>query len=157
MGRIERDRTGAGSMKTGYKTRVRPRPTVYSLVLMLVTIVAGLAIRFVHLGLPRSVVKYGGSMLWAVMIYWMVSTILAGWRMRWVAIVSGLIATAVEFVKLYHTAWLDAFRHTLPGIVLLGSIFSFRDIAAYWIAIVLAAVLDSSIRRTRLIPVRKSG
>ena len=132
------------------------RPIVIRIVLMLATIAAGLAIRFAHLGLPRSVVKFGGSMLWAMMIYWLVSTMLAQWRTTSAAAVSGVIATAVEFLKLYHTPWLDAFRRTLPGIVLLGSIFSFRDIAAYWIAIVLAVVLDSSVRRMRFLSMRRS-
>lgn len=132
------------------------RPIVIRIVLMLATIAAGLAIRFAHLGLPRSVVKFGGSMLWAMMIYWLVSTMLASWRTASAAAVSGVIATAVEFLKLYHTPWLDAFRRTLPGIVLLGSIFSFRDIAAYWIAIVLAVVLDSSVRRMRFLSMRRS-
>jgi hypothetical protein len=126
---------------------LRPRPMVISMILMLTTITAGLAIRFTHLGLPRSVVKYGGSMLWAAMIYWLVSTVLASWRLTSATAVAGGIATAVEFLKLYHTPWLDVFRRTLPGIVLLGSIFSFRDIVAYWIAIGLAFVLDLSVRR----------
>lgn len=143
-------------MKIDRAAGMRLRPIAVSIALMLATIAAGLAIRFAHLGWPRSVVKYGGSMLWAVMIYWMVSTILASWRITSVAAISGLIATAVEFVKLYHTAWLDAFRHTLAGIVLLGSIFSFRDIAAYWIAIVLAVVLDSFVRRMNLPTTRRS-
>jgi hypothetical protein len=136
--------------------RMRSRPIVISIVLMLSTIAAGLAIRFAHLGLPGSVVKYGGSMLWAVMIYWLVSTVLSSWRMTSAVVVAGLIATAVEFLKLYHAPWLDAFRHTLPGIVLLGRIFSFRDIAAYWIAIGLAVVLDSSVRRMPFLSPRTS-
>ena len=31
---------------------------------------------------------------------------------------------------------------TLPGIILLGRIFTFRDIAAYWIAIIIAAIIE---------------
>ena len=142
-------------MNNDRTARMRNRPIVLSILLMLATIAAGLTIRFAHLGLPRSVVKYGGSMLWAVMIYWLVSTILASRRMALAAIVSALIAAAVEFFKLYHTPWFDNFRHTLPGIVLLGSIFSFRDIAAYWIAIVLATGLDSSLRRMGYLSMRK--
>ena len=96
-------------------------------------------------------------MLWAVMIYWLVSAILRSWGITTAAGLSGLIATAVEFFKLYHAARVDAFRHTLPGIVLLGSIFSFRDIAAYWIAIALAAVLDSSVRQMHFHSIRRSA
>ncbi len=143
-------------MKIDRTAPMRSRPLVISIALMLATIAAGLAIRFANLGLPRAVVKYGGSMLWAVMIYWLVSTLLASWRLPSAAALSGLIAAAVEFLKLYHTPGLDAFRRTLLGIVLLGSIFSFRDIAAYWIAIALAVILDSSVRRRRFLPLRGS-
>jgi hypothetical protein len=126
-----------------------PRPVARSLVLALVTIAAGLTVRFVPLGLPFFWVKYGGSMLWALMIYWIVSTLLGGARPAVAAIVSGLMATGVECVKLYHAPWLDAFRLTLPGVILLGRYFSLRDIAAYWIAIVLGALMDDGFLRRR--------
>jgi hypothetical protein len=99
------------------------------------------------LGLPAVVVKYGGSMMWAVMIYWIVSTALARWRLPVVVTIAGAIATAVEFFKLYHSPGMDAFRLTLPGIILLGRIFSVRDIVAYWVAISVAACVDAGIRR----------
>ena len=118
------------------------RSPIVSLVLALVTIAAGLTIRFVHLGLPAVLVKYGGSALWAVMIYVVVSAILGSRRVVWSATLSAVLATAIEFFKLYYVPWLDAFRRTLPGIVLLGRVFSFRDIAVYWLAIALVAVLD---------------
>ncbi|MGD0579330.1 MAG: DUF2809 domain-containing protein [Bryobacteraceae bacterium] len=108
--------------------------------------VAGLTIRFAHLGLPPLVVKYGGSTLWALMIYWIVSAPVPARRLLLATLVAGTIATAVEFLKLYHSPSLDAFRRTLPGIILLGRIFSAWDIATYWIAIAIGALLDSSLR-----------
>jgi hypothetical protein len=62
-------------------------------------------------------------------------------------LVAGAIATAVEFFKLYHSPGMDAFRLTLPGMILLGRYFSVRDIVAYWVAIGLAAWIDGGIRR----------
>jgi hypothetical protein len=109
---------------------------------MAATVAAGLTIRFGQLGLPAAVVKWGGSTLWAVMIYWVISTALGSQRMVRNVILAGTIATAIELFKLYDAAWLDAFRRTLPGIILLGRIFTLRDIAAYWIAIVIAAILE---------------
>ena len=47
----------------------KPRPVLISCTLVLATIVSGLVIRFGPLGLPRFVAKYGGSILWALMIY----------------------------------------------------------------------------------------
>jgi hypothetical protein len=123
------------------------RRLTHSFVLVVVTVVAGLMVRLVPLGLPAFVVKYAGSMLWAVMIYWIVSMVLGSWRLPVVALIAGLIATSVEFFKLYHSPGLDAFRLTLPGILLLGRYFSVWDIAAYWIAICGGALLDGRIRR----------
>ena len=111
------------------------------------TALTGLAIRFVRFGLPQSVVKYGGSMLWALMVYWIASTLLRRRQVLLVAIISGAVATAVEFFKLYRAPELDAFRLTLPGILVLGRVFSAWDILAYWAAIGMGAGIDLSIRQ----------
>jgi len=124
-----------------------PRSCKSSLVLFFVTMMAGLAVRFAPLGLSVVVVKYGGSMLWAGMIYWIVSAALSQWSLPAVVMISGAIATAVEFFKLYSSPAMDAFRLTLPGVILLGRVFSVRDIVAYWVAIGLAAWLDGAMRR----------
>ena len=129
---------------------MRPRHLALSLALMTVTMITGLVIRFVHIGLPSAVVKYGGSMLWALMIYWIVSTLLPSVRLCSVALLTACIATAVEFFKLYHAPALDSFRLTIPGILLLGRIFSAWDILAYWIAIVAGVFLDVRIRSSLL-------
>jgi hypothetical protein len=123
------------------------RPLRDSLALLLVTVAAGLAVRFARLGLPAFAVKYGGSMLWALAIYWVVSAVLPARRNVAAAVAAGVLATAVEFLKLWHWPPLDVFRLTLPGILLLGRFFSVWDIAAYWLAIVAGALADQSIRR----------
>ena len=81
------------------------------------------------------------------MIYWTVSSLLGSSRLLYLAFLAGILATAVEFFKLFHSPGLDAFRLTLPGILLFGRYFSLWDILAYWTGIALAAVLDSRIRR----------
>lgn len=123
------------------------RPRLPSLALMLATVTGGLAIRFAPLGLPPFLVKYGGSALWALMIYWIISTLLSSWRLYSAALLAGLAATLVELFKLYQSPALDAYRLTLPGKLLLGRHFSFRDIVAYWAAIAAGVALDRSIRR----------
>jgi len=125
---------------------MRPRPLLISLVLLFVTTAAGLIVRTVPLDLSPLVVKYGGSMLWALDIYWLVSTILSRSSLVASAMIAGLLATAVEFLKLYHTPDLEAFRYTLAGTLLLGRIFSFSDIAAYWFAVAMGALIDIQFR-----------
>ena len=126
---------------------MRSRPLWLSFALIAVTIPAGLMIRFAHAGLPPWFSKYGGSVLWAIMIYWLVSTLLPRWTVPRSAIASAVLSAAVEFFKLVYTPALDAFRHTLPGMLLLGRVFSLWDIAAYWAGIACAACIDMALRK----------
>jgi len=75
-----------------------------------------------------------------------VSALWPWWRVVTVALLAGSVATSVEFLKLYHAPWLDSFRITVPGVILLGRVFSVWDILAYWLAMILGAVLDGCIR-----------
>ena len=109
-------------------------------------VAAGTALRLVPVGLPASVVKYGGSILWGAMVYGLVATLLPRPRRR-IAVLAAIVALAVELSRLVHTPGLDAFRLTLAGQLLLGRIFSARNLVAYAVGIAVAAVLDSRLRR----------
>lgn len=107
-------------------------------------IVLGLALRWYGLGLGLSafIVKYGGSMLWATMVYFLVAMAVPA-RSRWsAALVAGAIAVCVELFRLVHTPWLDALRMTTAGALLIGRIFSLWNMLAYGIGIVLGMLLD---------------
>jgi hypothetical protein len=45
------------------------------------------------------------------------------------------VAVAMEFSRLVHVSWLDAFRLTTAGAPLLGRIFSLWNLAAYVLGI----------------------
>jgi hypothetical protein len=117
--------------------------------LLILTIIAGLVLRRIPLGLPYLVVKFGGSMLWAAMVYWIIAAIRPSASSASIAINAALFAAAVEFFKLYHAPALDAFRRTLAGALLLGRFFSWWDIIAYLAGIALAAALDTRLIRRR--------
>jgi hypothetical protein len=112
--------------------------------LCLIVIVFGLALRGygLALGLPAPLVKYGGSILWAAMVFFSVAMVAQGWSRRSIALMAAMIAVGVESFRLVHTPWLDAFRLTLPGALLLGRIFSPWDILAYGVGIGLGSLLD---------------
>ncbi|MDE1163306.1 MAG: DUF2809 domain-containing protein [Acidobacteriaceae bacterium] len=118
------------------------RRTHAALALIAVTTV-GILWRYAPLHLPRFAWKYGGSMLWAVAVYCLCATILPRTSARRLALLSAAIALAVEFSRLMAWPPLDAFRHTLAGKLLLGAIFSPHNIAAYWLGILLAAMIDA--------------
>jgi Protein of unknown function (DUF2809) len=120
-----------------------------------VTLFAGLVVRFAPLGLPWFVVKYGGSTMWALMVYWVLAFVWPRSPAGWLALAAGVIATLVELQRLYHSPGLDAFRHSLAGILLLGNFFSARDIVAYCLAIAVGAVVDGAwVRAARIEPYR---
>ncbi len=122
------------------------RRTAYAL-LLLVTIPLGLAWRMTPLGLSPFVFKYGGSVLWAVALYWLFASCLPKFSSGALASMAAATAAALEFSRLWRTPTMDAFRLTLAGRVLLGRYFSLKNIAAYWLAIGLTALLDEWILR----------
>lgn len=119
--------------------------TIIARTTLLVTIIVlGLALRRFGpgLGIPASIVKYGGSILWGAMMFFLVAIALPRFS-RWpAAAISGVIAVGVEVFRLFHTPWLDEFRLTLAGALLLGRIFSVWNILAYGAGILLALGLD---------------
>jgi hypothetical protein len=117
------------------------------LALILLTIIAGLVLRRVPLGLPFVLVKFGGSMLWAAMIYWIFAALRPSAASNNIAVNAALFAAMVESFKLYHAPVLDAFRRTLAGSLLLGRFFSWWDIVAYLAAIAIVATIDSRLFR----------
>ncbi len=54
------------------------------------------------------------------------------------------LALLVELSRLLHTPWLDAFRATTAGALLLGRVFSVWDLAAYVVGIAAAWGIDHS-------------
>jgi len=119
-----------------------PKRRITYAVLMLITIAVGLAWRMVPLGLSPFWFKYGGSALWAIAVYWLIAACLPRLSAVGLGCLAAIVAVVVEFSRLWHMAAVDAFRLTLAGRLLLGRFFSLKNIVAYWIAIVLAGLLD---------------
>jgi hypothetical protein len=117
----------------------------------LAIIVSGLALRAFGfgLGLSATVVKYGGSILWGAMVFFLVAITAPRRSRRNIALISAVIALCVEMFRLVHAPWLDDFRLTLAGALLFGRIFSPWDILAYGVGIVLATVVDRLAVRLR--------
>jgi hypothetical protein len=120
------------------------RTSLVRAALALVVIASGLGLRWYGfpLGLPAFVVKYGGSLLWATMVFLLVGVLLPRLSRTQIAAIAVAIAILVELSRLVHTPWLDAFRLTAAGALLLGRIFSLWNIVAYMIGIALGVWLD---------------
>ena len=129
----------------------------YALWIVLV-IGVGLLWRSPVLHLPPAVAKYGGSALWALLVFllcgWLAPRLATG-RMLVIAI---LIACAVEFSQLYHAPWIDQIRRTRMGALTLGSVFNWPDIPAYIFGIVAGAFAERLFRhRAGLAPGETDG
>ncbi|PPD42032.1 MAG: hypothetical protein CTY15_12670 [Methylocystis sp.] len=114
-----------------------------------VVIATGLALRRWSLehGAPFFVWKYGGSLLWGAMVFFIAALLLPRLPRGRIAAVAAAIAVAVEFSRLYHTPWLDDFRVTTAGALLLGRHFSLWNVAAYLAGVGFGAALDALLER----------
>jgi hypothetical protein len=133
---------------------VAPRQTaLIRAALALAVIACGLGLRWYGfpLGLPAFIVKYGGSLLWATMVLLLVGALLPRLSRMQLAAVAAAIAVVIEFSRLVHVPWLDTFRLTTAGALLLGRIFSLWNLIAYAVGILFGVWLD------RLAAMRRVG
>jgi hypothetical protein len=114
------------------------------LAIMLLLIPLGFVCRFVPIGLPYLIVKYGGSFLWASTVYWFIGYFLARQKPLLLALISLVVTAAIEFLKRVQSSTLENIRNTFFGIIILGRHFSYTDIAVYWIAILCMLWIDHS-------------
>lgn len=120
------------------KTR---NPRIYALA-VLITIISGLASRQLPDGLPAILGKYPGDALWALMVFLAWASLLSRCSTRHVAVLSLLTAFSIEALKLNQTPWLVDIRHTTLGHLIFGHVFSWQNMLAYSVGIILGIVLD---------------
>ena len=127
-----------------YRSEERKSSTISRTCLCVAVIISGLALRGygLGLGLPTSIVKYGGSVLWGTMVFFLVAMAAGRTPRTGIASIAGLIAIGVELFRLVHTPELDAFRLTAAGALLLGRVFSPWNMVAYGFGIAAGALLD---------------
>lgn len=114
---------------------------------LVLTIACGLVLRRFgyEAHLPFIVVKYGGAILWGSMVYFLLASIVVTAKPSKIAVAAVLIAICVEVFRLVHMPWLDAFRLTTAGALLLGRVFSLWNILAYAAGIGAALALDAAL------------
>ena len=106
------------------------------------TIVAGL---LWHLSPPlfgAASKDKGGDALWAAMMFFGISFLLASRSLLTRALIALVVCFAVEASQLYHAPWIDRIRSTLPGHLVLGSGFDWRDLVFYAIGVLTATFID---------------
>ena len=108
------------------------------------TIAVGLAVHLRGTVFGPVMRDVAGDALWAMMMTWWIGALAPRTRLAVRSTAAYLICAAVEFSQLYHTPMLDAVRATAMGHLVLGSGFDPRDLVAYGLGVVLAALFESA-------------
>lgn len=121
--------------------------------LCLIIIASGLGLRRYgyEVGLTFPVVKYGGSILWGAMVFFLVGLALPSRSIIAITVTAFGIGVTVECSRLLHTPELDLFRLTLAGKLLLGRVFSLWNIVAYAAGILFAHSIEIAVLKARTI------
>ena len=123
------------------------RRRLVALAAMVVTIALGLASRHWPDALPAMFGKYPGDALWALMVFFGWRALRPRSRTRDVALLAAATSAVVECAKLWQAPWLVAFRHTTVGHLLLGHVFSWQNLVAYGVGVIVGAALDRLLLR----------
>ena len=104
----------------------------------------GLASRRYRNHLPSFVGEFGGDTLWALMLFLLVSFVLARSSLIQRFGISLAIASAIEVSQLNHATWIDGIRNTRLGGLVLGFGFLWTDLVCYAVGIATGALLERS-------------
>ena len=115
---------------------------------MVATIALGLASRHWPDALAAIFGKYPGDALWALMVFFGWRALRPRARTRDVTLLAAATSAMVECAKLWQAPWLVAFRHTIVGHLLLGHVFSWQNLVAYGVGVIIGAALDRILLRT---------
>lgn len=105
-------------------------------------IVLGMASRKFPFLFPAVLGKYPGDALWALMVFIGLAFIRPRASTARLSILAFAVSCADEFSQLYQASWINAIRHTTIGHLVLGSTFSWIDMGAYAVGVLIGAILD---------------
>lgn len=120
--------------------------------LLCATVLLGLATRAMPSVFPAPVATYGGDVLWASMVVWLLALLRPGMAAMRLGVIALTIAASVEVSQLYQAPWINAVRGTRLGALALGHGFLWSDILCYALGVALAVGADvglGSLARSR--------
>ena len=115
----------------------------------LATMLVGLGSRKLRDDLPPVLAEYAGDTLWALMLFWLVSTLIAGRPLMMRGAISLALTFLVELSQLYHAPWIDSIRQTTLGGLVLGFGFLWTDLVCYTLGVAIGASLEWAIGAAR--------
>lgn len=106
------------------------KPLLY-LALFLLTIPLGLATRIYPAYFPEIISIYGGDVLYATCLFFLLRFLFPATELIKLSILSLLACIVIELQQLYRADWLIQLRHTFPFGLILGYDFAFVDCICY--------------------------
>ncbi len=86
--------------------------------------------------------EYAGDTLWALMLFLLISTLLAGRQVLARAAISLALAFLVEVSQLFHAPWIDSIRQSTLGGLVLGFGFLWTDLVCYTVGIATGSLTE---------------
>lgn len=121
----------------------RHRKRTWYLLAFGVTLALGLASRrFPHL-LPVVLGKYPGDVLWALMVFFGMGVIFIKVTTLQLGCRALAFSFGIEALKLCKLPWLVSLRHTTPGHLVFGHLFSWQNMAAYTLGVLLGLLVEA--------------
>ena len=117
---------------------------VYFIVIV-ITIATGLFVRLKQQWFPDIVNLYLGDILYAFMMFYIVSFVSKKYLITKRAVIALSVCLVIEVLQLYQAEWINVIRQTLPGRLILGSVFLCSDLLAYTIGILAAFIFEKFI------------
>lgn len=113
----------------------------------LVVVLLGLSSRRYSGYLPESINPYIGDILWALMVFLLIGTILNRRSSRQIALAAIIFSFSIEFSQLYHAPWIDEIRRTAMGGLVLGFGFLWSDLLSYTMGVTAGYFIDKQIKK----------
>ncbi|HEU4473034.1 MAG TPA: DUF2809 domain-containing protein [Flavisolibacter sp.] len=111
--------------------RTHAKRRVIYLALLVFTIAAGLATRLYGHALPGVLANYGGDLLYASFIFFCFRFLLPELPARFILLMAWLFCLCIELLQLWKAPWLQAWRQTRIGGLILGYEFLWSDLICY--------------------------
>ena len=121
------------------------RNRIHYLILIIGTIIIGLASRFYSKYLPEFVNLGLGDTLWALMVYWILGFFFSRISIARLAFLSLSVCFLVEFSQLIQADWINAIRNNTLGALILGRGFLWSDLIAYSLGVGLGMLIENTI------------
>jgi hypothetical protein len=110
--------------------------------LTIFTIIFALFIRNSWSRLPYVINFWIGDFLWAMMLFWACRFVFLNFNRLQMTVLLIVFCWCIEVSQKFHIDWLDAFRNTTFGGLLLGHGFLWSDIIAYTAGVIAGYWVD---------------